>query len=205
MSSFRAFGDISHSKYSVILADPPWTFVTRSKRGKGRSAEKHYDCMSIEGIKRLPVASLATRNATLLMWITDPHLAIGMEVMKAWGFKYKTVGLYWVKRNKNAKPRIIMGPVTPCWSDDQFFTGMGYWTRANPEMCLLGTRGAPKRIHKDVRKLIVSKRREHSRKPDEQYARIERLVKGPYLELFARSAAPGWDAWGNETDKFGVI
>jgi N6-adenosine-specific RNA methylase IME4 len=206
MSSFRTFGDIPHSHYPVIMADPPWTFLTRSSRGKGRSAERHYGCMSIADIKALPVAQIATKNSTFLLWVPDPHLAIGMEVMAALGFTYKTVGLYWVKRNKNALPLNIVYDrcYVPTWADHQFFTGMGYWTRANPEMCLLGTRGAPKRTHKDVRKLIVSKRREHSRKPDEQYTRIERLVKGPYLELFARTAAPGWDAWGNQTGTFDV-
>ena len=83
-----------------------------------------------------------------------------------------------------------------------FFTGLGYWTRANPEMCLLGTRGSPKRLAKDVRRLVVTPRREHSRKPDEVYDRIERLAAGPYLEVFAREGRPGWDAWGNQAGLF---
>ena len=122
------------------------------------------------------------------MWATDPHLCLAVKLMEDWGFEYKTIGFYWVKQNKN---------------NDNFFTGMGYWTRANPEMCLLGTRGNPKRLAKDVRKLVVSRRREHSRKPDEIRNRIERLLDGPYLEMFARSTKSGWDAWGNQVDLFG--
>lgn len=203
MSAIRDFSDISHAQYSVILADPPWTFVTRSGKGKGRSPEKHYGCMTIDEIKAMQVWRLARPNAVLLLWVTDPHLAIGMEVMKAWGFTYKTVGLYWVKRNKAAKPYdTIINQPEPAWLDTQFFTGMGYYTRANPEMCLLGTTGRPERLHKDVRKLIVSRRREHSRKPDETHERIERLYAGPYLELFARTVRPDWDSWGNEVGKF---
>jgi N6-adenosine-specific RNA methylase IME4 len=80
--------------------------------------------------------------------------------------------------------------------------GMGYWTRANSEACLLATRGKPKRLNADVRQGIIAPRREHSRKPDGIHARIERLVAGPYCELFARERRPGWDAWGNEVDKF---
>lgn len=179
--------------YPVILADPPWTFMTRSSKGKGRSAEKHYDCMSFAKIKALPVADLAAKDCTLFMWVTDPMLPKSMELLDAWGFTYKTVGFYWAKTNKSAGDTL---------SPKDFFTGMGYWTRANPEQCLLATRGHPKRRAKDVRRLIVSPRREHSRKPDETYDRIERLVAGPYLELFSRTERPGWDCWGNEAGKF---
>jgi len=83
-----------------------------------------------------------------------------------------------------------------------FFTGLGYWTRGNPEMCLLATKGKPKRISKSVPQLVVEQRREHSRKPDIMYNHIENLLEGPYIELFARTQRPGWDSWGNQTDKF---
>ncbi|MCB1992301.1 MAG: hypothetical protein KDG49_12655, partial [Geminicoccaceae bacterium] len=126
----------------------------------------------------------------LLMWATDPLLHRAFEVIEAWGFTYKTVGFYWVKLNKTAG--------TLVFDRKSFFTGMGFWTRANPELCLLATRGKPKRRSAAVPKLIVSPRREHSRKPDEAYAAIERLADGPYLELFARQTRPGWDAWGNQ-------
>lgn len=189
------FKGLKRNRYKAIYADPPWQFKVRSDKGKGRSAEMHYPCMNIQDIKNLPVHELAAKDCVLFMWITDPFLFRGQEIMKAWGFEYKTVGFYWAKTNK----------------DGSFFTGQGYWSRANPEQCLtsleveqcqLATTGAPKRQGKDVQRLVVAGRRQHSRKPDEIRERIERLVDGPYLELFARESAPGWDAWGQETGKF---
>lgn len=179
--------------YGVIYADPPWIFKTHSDKGKGRSAEAHYDCMSLTDIKLMAasIAEVCVDDCVLLMWVTDPFLKKGFEVIDAWGFAYKTVGFYWAKCRVGA------------WAQNSEFTwpiGTGYWTRANPEQCLLATRGHPKRLNADVRKLIVSPRREHSRKPDETYARIERLCGGPYLELFARQRRPGWDAWGDQAD-----
>jgi len=103
------------------------------------------------------------------------------------GLAYKTVGFYWVKQNNKS---------------EGFFTGLGYWTRANPEQCLLATRGKPRRRGKDVRKLVVEPRREHSRKPDDVRERIERLVDGPYLELFARETKPNWHCWGDQIGLF---
>jgi len=178
--------------YRVIYADPPWTFSTYSRKGKGRSAEAYYDCMSLDAIKALPVAEWAANDCVLLLWTTDPLLPTAFDVIRAWGFTYKTIGFYWAKLNKSADPTI--------YSDSSFFAGLGFWTRANPEICLLATRGHPLRRRADVRKLIVSPRREHSRKPDEAYGRIERLCEGPYLEMFARSTRPGWDGWGAESE-----
>jgi N6-adenosine-specific RNA methylase IME4 len=174
-------------RYGVIYADPPWTFATYSVKGKGRSPEAHYDCMSLEELEKLPVGDWAAPDSVLLLWATDPLLDKAFELIRAWGFTYKTVGFYWVKLNKSGRG---------------FFTGLGFWTRANPEPCLLATKGRPKRLASDVAKLVVSPRREHSRKPDEIYERIERLAPGPYLELFARTARPGWDAWGAEVGLF---
>jgi N6-adenosine-specific RNA methylase IME4 len=174
-------------RYAVILADPPWSFTTYSRKGKGRSAEAHYDCMTFEQVKALPVAEWAADDAVLFLWATDPLLPRALEVIDAWGFAYKTVGFYWVKENA---------------SGEGFFTGMGFWTRANPEQCLLATRGRPKRQAADVKRLVVAPRREHSRKPDEIYERIERLVDGPYLELFARASRPGWASWGAQAGLF---
>jgi len=173
--------------YRVIYADPPWTFATYSRKGKGRSPEAHYDCMSLAEIKALPVADWAADDCVLLLWTTDPLLPTAFDVIGSWGFTYKTVGFYWAKLNKSAPQSL--------YSDRSFFTGLGFWTRANPELCLLATRGHPHRRSADVKKLIVSPRREHSRKPDHAYTRIEALCEGPYLEMFARSAQPGWDAW----------
>jgi N6-adenosine-specific RNA methylase IME4 len=175
--------------YNAIYADPPWTFTTRSDKGKDRSPEQHYDCMTLDEIKALPVAELATKDCVLFMWIIDTHAEMAFEVLKAWGFTYKTKGFTWAKTN----------------ADGTFFTGMGFWTRANPEDCLLATRGHPKRMAADVRRLIVAPRREHSRKPDAAYDGIERLVAGPYCELFSRSSRPGWDQMGNEKGKFDTL
>ena len=174
-------------KYKVIYADPPWYFKSYSKKGEGRNATKHYECAGVDWITSLPIKSIADEHSTLIMWVTDPFLQEAFKVIEGWGFKYKTVAFTWVKQNKN---------------NSNFFTGLGYWTRANPEMALLATKGKPKRINKDVSQLVVSKRREHSRKPDEMYERIERLLEGPYIELFARTKRPGWDSWGNQVDKF---
>ena len=181
-------------QYRLIYADPPWPFGTYSHKGKGRSPEAWYDTMSLAEIAALPVREWAARDALLLLWTTDPLLPRALEVIEAWGFTYKTVGFYWAKLRKRADPRRF--------SAEDFVAGLGFWTRANPELCLLASRGRPKRRSASVRRLIVSPRREHSRKPDEAYARIEALVEGPYLELFARAARPGWDAWGTERDLF---
>ena len=176
-----------NKQYGVIYADPPWTFKTYSEKGKGRSPEQHYSVLSLADISRLPVSDISKPDAVLLMWVIDPLLDKAFEVINAWGFKYKTVAFTWAKTNKT-KPG--------------FFTGLGYWTRGNPEMCLLATKGKPKRLSKSVPQLVVEQRREHSRKPDIMYSHIENLLEGPYIELFARTQRPGWDAWGNQVDKF---
>ncbi len=159
--------------YNVIYADPPWTFATYSQKGKGRSPEAHYACMSFADICAIPVAEWAARDSILFLWVTDPLLPKGLELIEAWGFTYKTVGFYWAKLNKSA--------CAERFNRESFFTGMGFWTRANAEQCLLATRGRPKRLAKDVRRLVVAPRREHSRKTVEVYERIERLAAGPYL------------------------
>lgn len=130
----------------------------------------------------LPVASIAADDCVLFLWATYPNLPDAFRVIDSWGFTYKTVAFTWIKTNKDGTP----------------FMGLGYWTRANAEVCLLATRGRPKRKARDVPQVIISRRREHSRKPDEQYEHIMRLVDGPYIELFARYPWPGWAGWGLE-------
>ena len=166
-------------KYGVIYADPPWAFRNWSTKGTGRNAISHYDCLDLAALASLPVIDLAADDCALFLWATDPLLPRALKLIEAWGFEYKTVAFYWVKLNAAAK------------HDADFFTGLGYWTRANPEQCLLATRGKPPRRAKNVRRLVVEKRREHSRKPDCVRERIERLVAGPYLELFARETKQG--------------
>lgn len=183
------FKGLLRNHYKVILADPPWAYKAYSEKGMERSADKHYGTMSLDDIKNLPVQDLMAKDCVVFMWITDPFLFEGINVLNRWELKYKTVGFYWVKFNNDLK--------TP-------FTGLGHWTRANCEQCLLASKGKPSRKEtgKGVKKLIASVRREHSRKPDEIFERIESLVEGPYLELFAREPRENWSSWGNETTKF---
>lgn len=172
------------NKYNVIYADPPWSYHVWSDKGKGRSAESHYSTMSIEDIKKLPIGKLADKDCALFMWITFPLLEEMGEVLKAWGFKYKTVAFVWIKQNKKS---------------DSLFWGMGYWTRANAEICVLATKGSPKRYSKGIHQVIVSHIERHSKKPEEARKRIEQLMGDvPKIELFAREKADGWDTWGNE-------
>ena len=129
-------------KYNIIYADPPWKFQTYSERGSQlKSADCHYSCMNIDDIKNLPVNEIAAEDSVLFLWVTFPLLKEGLEVMEAWGFNYKTCAFNWVKRNKKA---------------DSFFMGLGYWTRSNSEICLLGTKGHPKRVSKSVAQICTN-------------------------------------------------
>lgn len=171
-------------KYQVIYADPPWAYRVWSKKGSGRSAESHYPTMSMEEIENLPVWELADENCALFLWITFPLLKEIWRVVKAWGFTYKTVAFVWIKQNKKA---------------DSLFWGMGYWTRANAEICILATKGSPKRYSRRVHQVLITHIEEHSKKPEEARNRIEQLMGDvPRVELFARRETPGWDVWGNE-------
>jgi N6-adenosine-specific RNA methylase IME4 len=183
----HTFDGLRLGSYRAIYCDCPWKFLVRSPKGMGRSADRHYQTMTLSEIKALPVADLAMKDAVLLFWVTDPFLEVGMDIIKRWGFKYKTIAFDWVKLNPKS---------------DGYHMGNGYWTRSNPERVLLATRGKPKRKAKDVRQLVISRRREHSRKPDEMYERIERLLDGPYVELFGRTERPGWHSWGNEIGRW---
>lgn len=175
-------------KYRVIYADPPWNFKTWSEKGEEKSAANHYSCMSMEDIGDLDVETISADNSILFMWATDPLLQDQIMVMNNWGFSYKTVGFNWIKMNKKA------------WTP---FIGLGYYTRSNPEYCLIGTKGTPGRPKKkDISEVVFDRIREHSRKPDIIRQHIMDMYDGPYLELFARTQYPGWDVWGNEIEKF---
>ena len=138
--------------------------------------------MSMEDIKALPVSELAAKDCALFLWVTFPMLREAWPVMEAWGFTFKTVAFVWIKLNRKA---------------DSLYWGMGYWTRANAEICLLATRGNPKRQAKNVHHVILSHVEEHSKKPEEARRRIEALMGDvPRVELFARRYSPGWDVWG---------
>lgn len=170
-------------KFQTIYADPPWEFRVYSGAGKDRSADRHYKTGGLDSIKALPVENLAAENCALFMWCVMPELQGALDVIKAWGFEFKTVAFTWVKQNK---------------SGEGLFWGMGYWTRANAEICLLATRGKPERLDKGVHQVLLSPIQEHSRKPDEIRERIQRLIAGPRLELYARRECEGWVTWGNE-------
>lgn len=195
------FDNLERGKYGAILADPPWHFKfwwggheKRKPAGSTRRDEvgPPYPTMKEDALCALPVADLAADNCVLFMWTCWPVIEQSFRVLDAWGFTYKTCAFSWMKADPY---RLFADDKTP-------FAGMGYWTRANTEPCLLATRGKPKRLNADVRQGIIAPRREHSRKPDGIHERIERLVAGPYVELFARQHRPNWDVWGNQTDKF---
>jgi N6-adenosine-specific RNA methylase IME4 len=178
--------------YAAILADPPWSFEVWSDKGKDRSPD--YQTMSLTEIVAMPVESIATKDSVLFLWVTWPLLEVGLQTIIAWGFTYKTCAFAWIKADTSQLEMFR--------DDADADMLLGYWTRSNSEVCLLGTRGKPHRVSAGVRQGIIEPRREHSRKPSCVHSRIERLVEGPYLELFARSRRAGWDAWGNEVDKF---
>lgn len=186
------FGDLKQGYYGAIYADPPWPFATWSHKGLGRSGEAHYVTTSHEDLSALPVAQMAAENSVLFCWIVQTQLREACDLIAAWGFTLKSIAFMWNK-----------GSGLPLFPEDiKNQMGMGKWTRAESEQCWLATKGSPQRLHADVRQGIIEPRREHSRKPDCVYERIERLVAGPYCELFARTTRPGWDSWGNEVGKF---
>ena len=173
-------------KYKIIYADSPWQYRVYSKKGQGRSAENHYHTMNIKDIMALPVDKIADKDCILFLWITFPCLKEGIEVMERWGFKYKTCGFNWVKRNKKK---------------NTYFMGLGFWTRSNSEVCLIGTKGQPKRVSKSVPQICDARIMEHSRKPAEIRERIVELCgELPRIELFARDKVKGWDSLGDEID-----
>lgn len=170
-------------KFDVLLADPPWGYSAR-KNGKHGCADTHYPTMTKQEIFDLPVERLASSDAVLFLWVTFPCLEQGLETMRRWGFEYKTNAFTLVKRNK---------------SGEGWFWGLGFWTRANAEICLIGVRGKPKRASASVHSIIDTPIERHSKKPDEARWRIVELMGDvPRIELFAREAADGWDCWGNE-------
>ena len=179
-------------KAGAILADPPWSYETYSGRGKQRSAERYYDTMTLDAIKALPVEALAADDCELFLWGVWPSLPGALDVIAAWGFKYKTLGFLWLKTTNEG---VLEGEVV---EDSDFRMMLGHYTRANCEPVLIATRGRPKRIDKGVRQLVLAPPGEHSEKPAEVHSGIERLVGGPYLELFGRQAVPGWTVWSNE-------
>lgn len=189
------FDGLRRGHYGALYADPPWHYAVWAEDSQSsRLASAKYKVMSTAEIAALPVGDLAAPDAVLFMWITWPQLFDAKEVIDGWGFTYKTCAFSWMKAHARQMDMLR--------DDADAQVGMGYWTRANSEVCLLATRGKPKRLNADVRQGIIEPRRQHSRKPDCVPGRIERLVAGPYVELFARTTRLNWDSWGNQTDKF---
>lgn len=176
-------------KYDIIYADPPWEYKqSGSKRNLRGMAKQHYETMNTDDICKLPVRKISNDETICFMWATFPNIDQALKVMKAWGFKYKTAAFVWIKKNKKTNSN---------------FWGMGAWTRANAEVCLIGISSKTKaaqcvRSHA-VHQVIESAVEKHSKKPDEVRLRIEMLLgEVPRIELFARQHTDGWDCWGNE-------
>jgi len=172
-------------KYQIIYADPPWRFNFKNRKGLSTGAkETLYETMKPQDILALPIQNIADNNCVLFLWVMDSQIQLGLDVIRSWGFTYKTVAFTWVKLAKV-----------------KYHFGGGNWTRSNPEQCLLATKGNIKRASASVRQLVVEPRREHSRKPDRIRNDIIELIGDlSRIELFARQQTPGWDVWGNEVN-----
>jgi N6-adenosine-specific RNA methylase IME4 len=192
MSASTDFAKWSGSRqFATILADPPWRF----QNSTGKVAPEHkrlsrYGTLSLREIAELPVSDVATDTAHLYLWVPNALLAEGLEIMKAWGFTYKS-NIVWHKIRKDGGP------------DGR---GVGFYFRNVTEIILFGVRGKNARTLAPGRRqvnFLATQKREHSRKPDELYPIIEACSPGPFLELFARGARPGWSSWGNQaTDTY---
>lgn len=174
--------------FKTVLADPPWRFANRT----GKVAPEHrrldrYGTMDLEEIKALPVAAATAKDAHLYLWVPNALLLEGIEVLQAWGFRYVS-NIIWAKRRKDGGP------------DGR---GVGFYFRNVTEPILFGVKGSMRTLApaRSTVNMLETRKREHSRKPDEQYDLIESCSPGPYLEMFARYARPGWSAWGNESDE----
>lgn len=193
------FSNLQDGSVPVLYGDPPTRFLTRTKKGQGRSAERHYKTMTWPQLMGMAadIDRIAAKNAVFLCWTTWPQLLKTIAFVQACGFTYKTAGFDWLKGDGQSRDLF----------DDTIKADMkmGYWTRQNGEPCLLFTRGNPKRRSASVRMGIIEPARQHSRKPDCVYGRIEQLVAGPYLELFARTTRPGWISMGDQVGKFAPV
>lgn len=173
-----------NKNYSIIYADPPWSYNDKMS-GHSFSLDHEYETQSKDWISSLSVGSIAADNSVLFLWAVSPLLPEALQVMKLWGFKYKTLAFCWSKHTKNGKK----------------VKNLGRWTMGNVELCLLGVRGKPKRAVKNIYQLVEAERTKHSKKPDEVRERIVKLMGDlPRIELFARQKTEGWDVWGNEVD-----
>lgn len=182
-------------KYQIIYADPPWAYRVHvddnndpdREHGAIRNANHYYNTMTIEQLKQLPVKDIADKNCILFMWVTNPLIPEGLEVIRSWGFEYKTVGFVWMKTYNSGK----------------IWVGLGHYTRSSAELCLIARKGRVPVIDKSIRQGLIAPIDEHSKKPTEIRDMIVKMYGDiPRIELFARQRTPGWDVWGNQVDKF---
>lgn len=195
--------DLLRMKFAAILMDPPSKFRVYKDPEPGapgdRSASRHYATMSLKEIAAFPVKEMAATDCHLFLWSSAPFLQAHLGMLKGWGFKYSSIAFTWVKLKEGVDPHQFS---IAHLVDEDFHVGMGLTTRKNTELVILGRRGSPQRLSKSVREVILAPVREHSRKPDEVYRRIEAYCPGPYLDLFSRENRKGWTAFGYEAGKF---
>ena len=173
-------------KYNIIYADPPWKYKIKGNVPPNREVTNHYDVMSTDDLAKLPIGDLADKDCILFMWVILPKLDEFMKLVESWGFEYKTVGFVWIKKNKK---------------NGKNFFGLGHYTRANAEVCIIAKKGKIRIKDHSISQIIESPIREHSRKPDEVRDKIVQLCGDiPRIELFARQKHNGWDVWGNEVE-----
>ena len=181
---------LPNKKYNIIYADPPWQYnkgVYQDNGRKDRLLEEQYQTMSKKEIENLPIKKLADKDCALFLWVTDSHLCDGLELIKKWGFTYKTIAFVWVKKTNKGN----------------LCANVGSWTMKNTEICLLGTKGNMLKYKNknNIFQLVEAERSKHSKKPEEVRKRIEELFPNTYkIELFARQKTEGWDCWGNEVN-----
>ncbi len=172
-----------NKKYNIIYSDVPWSYDDKLE-GDPAHGGITYPVLGIEDIKALPVEEIVAKDCILFFWVTMPMLKQGIEVIESWGFKYRTCGFTWVKTNPK---------------NNGIYHGLGHYTAGNAELCLIGKRGSPKRIVKNIKQIIMSPRGRHSAKPPEVRDKIVQLFGNlPRIELFAREKVEGWDAIGDE-------
>ena len=214
---------LPEGRFSVISADPPWKYQNWTDKAHG-AASAWYETMSTKDICSIPVTEAAADDSLLFLWVTNPKLEDGLQVMKAWGFDYVTVAFDWVKTyrrpvqiqlpnkgdvldlcdrfcpEEDYAPFLEPSPVRSAWIvPGNLYCGLGFWARGGNELCILGKRGkGVKRKSAKVLATLLAPRTHHSAKPAGIYNRIEELVDGPYLEMFARSDREGWETWGRE-------
>ncbi len=178
---------MNEKKYNIIYADPPWHYNERNNPNTkfSRGVHSHYPTMSTDEICSLSVPDIADENCALILWVTFPRLKEGIKVMEAWGFRYVTIAFNWFKTNKSGTP----------------FFGVGYYTKSNSEIALLGIKGKMKPASNFVSQVVISEREKHSKKPEIVKDKIVELFGDvPRVEMFARQKTSGWDSWGNEVE-----